>query len=78
MKPDVELGIHLVSDRKKVWSLAIMEQKTQITLEFISSRSLDSDEMEEDEEEEEDDGYDDFDFSTERGCDFFTPCPGVS
>jgi len=41
-----------------------MEQKTRITVAFISSRNLDPDEMEEDEEEEEDDDDDDFDFST--------------
>ena len=40
-----------------------MEQKTRITVAFISSRGLDQDEMEEDEEEEDDDD-DDFDFST--------------
>ena len=41
-----------------------MEQRTRITVAFLSSRSLDSEEMEEDEEEEEDDDDDDFDFST--------------
>ena len=41
-----------------------MEQKTRITVAFISSRGLDPEEMEEDEDEEEDDDDDDFDFST--------------
>ena len=41
-----------------------MEQKTRITVAFISSRALDQDEMDEDEDEEEDDDDDDFDFST--------------
>ena len=46
------------------FDLANMEQKTRITVAFISSRGLDPEEMEEDEDEEEDDDDDDFDFST--------------
>lgn len=53
----------IFSDQKK-FGLANMEQRTRITVAFLSSRSLDSEEMEEDEEEEEDDDDDDFDFST--------------
>ena len=48
----------------KGFDLANMEQKTRITVAFISSRGLDPEEMEEDEDEEEDDDDDDFDFST--------------